>query len=301
MTGLNCKQSIMNDFFGSLAGLEDLEFNYIKDLVYEKAGIFLPPHKKIMVQSRLNSRLRANSLSNFKDYVGKLKNDKSFYEKEVLEVINKITTNKTDFFRENHHFEYLTKTFFPAKEKSLQNSPQKKIRIWSSACSTGEEPYSIAITAEEYFKNKRNFEVKIIASDIDTNVIETAKKGIYKPDRLETVSDEFKKKYFSKINEKNGLFDYEVSQSLKNLIEFKKINLLEAPYPFREKLDIIFCRNVIIYFDKPTQKRLFSNFYSILADDGIMVIGHSETLFGISDNFGFLGQTIYKKKTQSGS
>ncbi|NUM42884.1 MAG: protein-glutamate O-methyltransferase CheR, partial [Leptospiraceae bacterium] len=257
----------MSDIFGSLASIEDLEFNYIKDLVYEKAGIFLPPHKKIMVQSRLNSRLRANSMNNFKDYVSKLKNDKAFYEVEVLEIINKITTNKTDFFRENHHFEYLTNTFFPEKEKILQKFSVKKVRIWSSACSTGEEPYSIAITVEEYLKTKKSFEVKIFASDIDTNVIETAKKGIYKQDRLETVSDEFKKKYFKKVSEKNGVIEYEVSQNLKNLIEFKKVNLLEAPFPFKEKFDIIFCRNVIIYFDKPTQKRLFSNFHSMLEDD----------------------------------
>ncbi|MBE7410942.1 MAG: protein-glutamate O-methyltransferase [Leptospiraceae bacterium] len=289
----------MSDIFGSLASIEDLEFNYIKDLVYEKAGIFLPPHKKIMVQSRLNSRLRANSMNNFKDYVSKLKNDKAFYEVEVLEIINKITTNKTDFFRENHHFEYLTNTFFPEKEKILQKFSVKKVRIWSSACSTGEEPYSIAITVEEYLKTKKSFEVKIFASDIDTNVIETAKKGIYKQDRLETVSDEFKKKYFKKVSEKNGVIEYEVSQNLKNLIEFKKVNLLEAPFPFKEKFDIIFCRNVIIYFDKPTQKRLFSNFHSMLEDDGILIIGHSETLFGISDDFGFLGKTIYKKKNRS--
>ncbi len=289
----------MSDFFGSLASLEDKEFNYIKDLVYEMTGIFLPPHKKIMMQSRLNSRLRANSLNNFNDYVGKLKSDKSFYDKEVLEIINKITTNKTDFFRENHHFEYLTTKYFPEKEKSLQHSPSKKILIWSSACSTGEEPYTIAMIASEYFQNKKNYEVKIIASDIDTNVLDNAKKGIYRPDRLETISEDLKKKYFSKVNIQGSNFEFEASQTLKNMIEFKKINLLEFPYSFKEKFDILFCRNVIIYFDKPTQKRLFSNMHSILADDGLLIIGHSETLFGISDDFQFEGQTIYKEKLKA--
>lgn len=289
----------MTDFFSTIINIEDREFNYLKDIIYEKTGISLAPHKKIMLQSRLNIRLRQNQLNSFVEYVNKLKSDRAFLNSEIPEIINRITTNKTDFFRENHHFEYLKTTCFPALEEKAKQTGKRKIRIWSSASSTGEEPYTLAITVCEYFIGKPGWDIKIYASDIDTNVLETAQKGIYREERLAPVKLEYKTKYFtSRQTEKEK--EYTAKPILKDLLIFKKINLLEDPYPIQEKIDIIFCRNVIIYFDKQTQQKIFSQMEKVLTDDGYLIIGHSETLFGISDNFKFLGHTIYQKKSPTG-
>lgn len=293
------KRLTVTDFFGSIVNIEDREFNFLKDIIYDKTGISLAPHKKIMLQSRLNIRLRQNQLTSFVDYVNKLKTDKIFLNTEIPEIINRITTNKTDFFRENHHFDYLKTTAFPMLEEKAKLSGRKKLRIWSSASSTGEEPYTLAITVCEYFVGKPGWDIKIYASDIDTNVLETAQRGTYKEDRLAPVKLEYKIKYFTH-RETEREKEYTAKPILKDLLIFKKINLLEEPYPIQEKIDIIFCRNVIIYFDKPTQQKIFSQMEKILVDDGILIIGHSETMFGISENFKFLGHTIYQKKSPSG-
>lgn len=286
----------MTDIFGSIVNIDDNEFNYLRTVIYDKTGISLADHKKIMLQSRLNIRLRANHINNFQEYVKKLKVDKNFFNTEIHEIINRITTNKTDFFRENHHFEFLRDTCFPVMEEKARVTGKRKVRIWSSACSTGEEPYTIAITLLEYFQNKFGWDVKIYASDIDTNVLATAQKGTYKEDKMSTVKSEYKTKYFT-IREENGIKEYTAKPILKDLILFRKLNLLDDIYPFQEKFDIIFCRNVIIYFDKPTQKKIFSKMENLLIDEGLLIIGHSETLFGITESFKFMGHTIYKKKS----
>jgi chemotaxis protein methyltransferase CheR len=285
----------MVDFKSSIATIHDPEFKYLSEMIYKMTGIVLADHKKIMLQSRLNIRLRNHGMSNFEEYVHKLKMDPQFREAEIPELINRVTTNKTDFFREQHHFDFLKETYLPMIEAEAQKNGHKKITIWCSASSTGEEPYSIAITLLEHFSLKSGWILKILASDIDTNVLQIAKAGIYRADRLETVSEAWKNKYFIK-SEKDGNTFYEAKANLKSIIEFKKINLLEFPYPIREKIDLVFCRNVIIYFDKPTQKTIFSNFEEVLKPFGYLIIGHSETMFGISDHFKFLGHTIYQKK-----
>lgn len=288
----------MDDNFSSFSQITDEEFKFIKDLMYKETGIFLADHKKIMVQSRLNSRARMHKMQNVSEYIRGLQADRKFFQSELTELINRITTNKTDFFRENHHFEFLKETFFPSVEEKALKSGKKQLRIWSSACSTGEEPYTIAVTCAEYFMHKPGWDIKIYASDIDTNVVQTAQEGIYKADRLEPVSEALKKRYFLKVKDLSGRNQdtYQVKPEIKSMIEFHKVNLLETPYPIREKMDCIFCRNVIIYFDKPTQKKIFENFEHVLKDRGLLVIGHSETLFGISEAYKFLGHTVYQKK-----
>ncbi len=283
------------DFRTVLNTIGDPEFEYIKDLIYKQAGIFLAPHKKIMVQSRLNVRLRTLNIPSYEEYVNRLKKDPKFASEEMQELINRITTNKTDFFRENHHFEFLKNNYFPHMEEEAKSSGNKTLRIWCSAASTGEEPYSIAITVYEYFQNKPGWNVKIYASDIDTQVLSTAKTGVYKSDRLDPVSAEMKTKHFTKQIKGDQIY-YEAKTHLKNLIEFKQINLLHHPFPIKEKVDLIFCRNVVIYFDKPTQKTLFAQFEDLLKPFGFLILGHSETMFGISDRFKFLGHTVYQKK-----
>jgi chemotaxis protein methyltransferase CheR len=286
----------VSDILNGIVTIKDKEFNFLKEIVHKHTGIFLAPHKKIMLQSRLNVRLRVNKIATFEEYVKLLSTDKSFFSKEILEIINRVTTNKTDFFRENHHFDFLANKYLPNLELASKTTYKKKLRIWCSASSTGEEPYSLAIILSEFFAGRPGWDVKIIASDIDTNVLNTASKGIYKEDRLVTVKPQIKQKYFTEKKSADGEKEFEAKKILKDLITYRKINLLEYPFPFQEKFDVIFCRNVIIYFDKPTQVKLFEEMSKVLADEGILIIGHSETLFGISDGFKFLGQTIYQKK-----
>jgi chemotaxis protein methyltransferase CheR len=283
------------EFKNTLNTIGDPEFDFIKDLIYKQAGIFLAPHKKIMVQSRLNARLRQLSIPSYEEYVSRLKKEPLFAKEEMQELINRITTNKTDFFRENHHFDFLKNEYFPQLEENAKAGAPKSLRIWCSAASTGEEPYSIAITVYEYFNTKKDWNCKIYASDIDTQVLNTAKTGVYKEDRLEPVPEVQKTKHFTKLLIKDQVH-YEVKPHLKSLVEFKQINLLNYPFPISEKLDLIFCRNVVIYFDKITQKTLFGRFEEMLKPKAYLILGHSETMFGISDSFKFLGHTIYQKK-----
>ena len=287
---------IPNRSVSGVTQINEAEFTYIKELVYRMTGIVLADHKKVMVQSRLNIRLRSNNMSSYKEYVHELKNNKKFADQELPELVNRITTNKTDFFRENHHFIFLKEKYFPAFEKHCMKTGKKKLRIWCAAASTGEEPYTIAMTANEYFGSKPGWDIKIYASDIDTNVLRIASDGVYKEERLGPVSDTLRKKYFTTSHEK-GTTMYHVKPELKSKISYKKLNLLEFPYVLPEKVDIIFCRNVIIYFDKPTQRKIFDEFENHLTDEGFLIIGHSETMFGISDHYKFLGHTIYQKKT----
>lgn len=279
----------------SIVTIKDKEFNYLKEVIHKETGIFLAPHKKIMLQSRLNVRLRTTQIATFEDYCKKLQMDPAFFARELPEIVNRITTNKTDFFRENHHFEYLKNVFLPAMEEKSKTTYLKKLRFWCAATSTGEEPYSLAIVLQEYFALKPGWDIKILATDIDTNVLSTAGKGVYKEDRVLPVRKDLQQKYFD-INKTESGKEYVAKPILKNMITFRKINLLDKPYPIQEKMDLIFCRNVIIYFDKPTQAKIFAEMEKILVPQGILIIGHSETLFGISESFKFLGQTIYQKK-----
>ncbi len=267
--------------------LTDDEFDYFRHTIYKESGINLTDLKRALVQSRLIRRLRALQLSSFHEYQSYLKNN---YDEEIDNFINVITTNKTDFFRENKHFEYMKNVIFPEFEKLNK----KKIRIWSAGCSTGEEPYSIAITCQEYYKDRKDIDCKILATDIDTNVVDFASNGIYKNETVNVIDEKLLKKYFLKgTGENSG--KYKTKPILQDMIVFKKLNLLDDVFPMKGKFDIIFCRNVIIYFDRDTQSKLFEKFSRYISDNGYLFIGHSENLTGVSVKFKNIGHTIYKK------
>ena len=216
---------------------------------------------------------------------------KKNYNEEIISLINCITTNKTEFFREKYHFQFLNDIVFPQFEKEKL----KKVRIWSAGCSTGEEPYTIAINLLEYFSGKCPFDVKILATDIDTNVLLKGKDGIYSQNPIEEIDANILKNYFYKGTGANsGLF--KVKDSLKNLVSFRRLNLLNDIYPMKGKFHMIFCRNVVIYFDRESQKKLFDHFYKYLDDDGYLFVGHSEALTYLSDYFVSVGRSIYKKQ-----
>ena len=267
--------------------LSDDDFYKLRDIIYNEAGIKLGDVKKILMQSRLIKRLRDLKLDNFTEYYEYLINN---FEDEKINFINSITTNKTDFFRENDHFEYMKSKILPDFEKKNE----RELRIWSAGCSTGEEPYTVAITLFEYFNGKAAPEFLILATDIDTQVLEKAQEGSYAADHLADVDPKYLKNYFMHESNEKGDF-YRVKDQLKSVIYFRRLNLLQDEYPMKKKFDIIFCRNVIIYFDRETQKKLFEKYHKYLKDDGYLLIGHSENITSITDKFTLAGRTIYRK------
>ncbi len=273
----------MNDKEFSFA---DSDFKRVKKIVYDFAGIDLSDSKKNLVYNRLSKRIRFLSLLSFSDYLDYVENQG---EAEFVHLINAITTNLTFFFRENHHFEYLAEVIIPALLK--KNVSSKKIRLWSAGCSTGEEAYSLAIVLKEAVPV--GWDAKVLATDLDTNVVQTGMKGVYKIGRLKGVSDARVKRWFLKGSGPKSGFA-KVKSELQDSIDFGQINLM-SDWPIKDKIDVIFCRNVVIYFDKETQSKLFDRYASLLPEKGHLLIGHSESLYNVCDRFELLGQTIYKK------
>ena len=257
------------------------DFERVRKLIYQHAGISLSPVKQDMVYSRLARRLRATGKNTFAEYLDMLEKGGA---DEWERFVNSLTTNLTSFFREPHHF-----PIFADHLKKI--GTKRPIRVWCSAASTGEEPYSIAITVLETLgANASN--VSIFASDLDTNVLATAQKGVYPVDRVEKMSPERLKRFFLKgAGSQEGFVS--VRPELKQLIQFQRVNLLEANWPVRAPLDVIFCRNVMIYFDKPTQHKILSRFAPLMQPDGLMFAGHSESFLHAADIFKSLGKTVY--------
>ena len=269
----------------------DQNFTFIRKLVAEKTGIALSEAKRDMVYSRLSRRLRKLDIGGFDQYCELLRQDN---EDELIQFINAITTNLTSFFRENHHFEFLKDKVLPALAASKKD---KRIRIWSAGCSTGEEPYSIAMVVNEFAEKHHGWDIRILATDLDTNVLTTAEAGVYQQSRITGITKERLHKYFRKRRDSQAS-EVQVSPQLKEMITFKQLNLMHE-WPMKGPFDVIFCRNVVIYFNKDTQRVLFERYADILHEQGHLFIGHSETLFKVSDCFTLLGGTIYKKKPAS--
>jgi chemotaxis protein methyltransferase CheR len=266
--------------------LTEDQFNYFKDIVYAESGIKLSPLKMTLLQSRLMRRLRALGISSFEEYKKYLDNN---YDVEITEFINVVTTNKTEFMRESKHFEFMLSTALP----KFHSLGRRDLRIWSAASSTGEEPYSIAITCAEFLGNKDLFDCKILATDIDTQVLATGYKGAYPKDTLSVFGKGIVNRHFNKSPEGDQF--YTAGDHLKDMISFRRLNLMDERYPMKKTFFIIFCRNVIIYFDRETQKKLFNKIYDYLDDDGFLFIGHSENLNVIDSRFKSVGHTIYVK------
>lgn len=266
--------------------LTDDDFRTISEMVKAKVGIVLAEHKKQMVYARLAKRLRQLGMANFKEYIKYISGSDG--DAEIVNFVNAITTNLTSFFREPHHFQHL------GLQLKAMAASQKRIRIWSAGCSAGPEPYSIAITAMENIPNISSIDFKILATDIDTNMVNTAANGQYEGKMTDGLSPQIRDKYASAVTDERGRQCYRMKDSLKSLISFKPLNLLES-WPMKGPFDIIFCRNVVIYFDKPTQRILFDRYAAMIKDRGWLYIGHSESLHGVSDRFRLDGRTTYQR------
>ncbi|MFK8066791.1 MAG: protein-glutamate O-methyltransferase CheR [Gammaproteobacteria bacterium] len=266
----------------------DKQFKKFQKLILEHTSITISDEKKELIYGRIARRLRKLNLDSFEDYFSIVDSSGS---EELESFVNAVTTNLTSFFREKHHFEHLKSTVIPGLLE--HNFSSKKIRIWSAGCSTGEEPYSIAMTLMESIPDIHTWDVKILATDIDTEVLSTAMNGVYREDRIDGLSKAQVKQWFKRG--KGAKAGYvRVAPELQELISFKQLNLLKE-WPFRGPFDILFCRNVVIYFDKPTQKVLFKKFAEVVPSYGEMFIGHSETLHNVSEDFKLMGHTVYQK------
>lgn len=264
----------------------DSDFDFIRKKVYALSGIALSDYKREMVYSRLARRLRHLGLNDFSSYCRLL--DEADHD-ELGNFVNSITTNLTRYFRENHHFEYLKSTFLP--ELFATKSNKKRLRIWSAGCSTGAEPYSIAMTVLSCLPSGWDF--KLLATDLDTNVLKQAREGLVPPTVLNEIPAEYRSKYLFQQDvgsDKSWL----IKDSAKSVIFFKQLNLMNQ-WPVKGPFDVIFCRNVVIYFDKPTQQRLFQRYFDLLAPGGLLILGHSESLGPMGHKFSSVDRTTYRK------
>lgn len=259
-------------------------FHFLKTLVYEQTGIVLAEHKRDMVYSRLARRLRALGLKDFAQYCALVEAGQEQGEGELGNLVNAITTNLTSFFREPHHFEHLREEVL----RPLLAGNAKRLRIWSAGCSSGMEPYSLAMTVKSVLPAASRCDARILATDIDTNMLAMGGKGHYPLSELENIPAQFR----SRIGREAG--QIRMPEELRSLIAFKHLNLLDD-WPMKGPFDAVFCRNVVIYFDKPTQMRLFARIAEMLVPGGWLYIGHSENIATICDRFEACGRTIYRR------
>ena len=259
--------------------LSDNVYNRISEILYNIAGIYLGDNEKELVKGRIFKRMSQLNILDYDEYMKIVENDYN----EMYRMIDILTTNKTDFFREREHFEFLKNEIFPYFKN-------KRLVIWSAGCSNGKEPYSIAMEIDSYFDDKK--EKKILATDISQRVINYAKNGEYSDDEMGGVNFEYIKKYFE--FDKNKKI-YKINQKIKNYVSFAVLNLMDN-WPMKGPFDVIFCRNVMIYFDRYTQEKLVNRFYDILSYGGYLFIGHSESLHSINHNYRYIKPAIYKKE-----
>ena len=267
--------------------LTDKEFEALTAIAAREAGLAIPSSKKSLVQSRIARRLRSLELGSCKDYL-------DFIEKspaETRELISVLTTNVSSFYRESHHFDFLRETVFPILRKKLETGG--RVRLWSAGCSSGQEPYSIAIECLKAFQGCNFKDLLILATDIDPKILDRAIAGEYTADDLANVNERDRAAYFSPLDDDNGRF--RASNELKALIRFRELNLHGA-WPIKTKFDVIFCRNVVIYFDDAHQRALWPRFHEHLEQDRWLILGHSERIQA-PDTTGFktAGVTIYQR------
>lgn len=271
--------------------LTDVEFKNLTNLVRSITGIVLGDNKKEMVYSRLARRLRKLGMDSFSQYCALLESNKSDSETGFL--VNAITTNLTKFYRESHHFDFLADHMTEILNDAFRRKGDKKIRIWSAGCSSGEEPYSISSTLLNKTAGLNAWDVKILATDLDTNMLEKGRSGTYSLSALEAIPDDYRAVFNASTRKKNDKIT--INSNAMNLVHFKQLNLLHQ-WPMKKKYDVIFCRNVLIYFDAKTKESLVERYAEMLLPGGILFLGHSESLLKNCHDLDLIGRTAYRKR-----
>lgn len=273
------------------ARMSDKDFKRLSQFITEHTGIKLPEAKKVMLQSRLQKRLRELNLDNYKDYVDFVFSEEGL-QNEIIHMLDVVSTNKTDFFREPVHFEFLEKNVVPEYVRQFPVSRQMK--IWSAGCSSGEEVYTIAITLEESKEQYPGFDYRILGTDISTDILRKAINAVYKEEKVETVPDKLKKKYLLRSKDRK-LKKVRVVSDLRNKASFKRLNFMDTTYNIAEEFDVIFCRNVLIYFNRETQEKVINRLCMKLRKGGYFFIGHSESIMGMDVPLKQIKPTIFAR------
>lgn len=282
-------------FSHAVCSLSEEDFSRFGLLLQSSCGIKMPPQKKNMMEARLRKRLRALGLGDFGEYGEYLFSDRGQRE-ELLHFLDVMTTNKTDFFRESAHFDFLVEVALPTLMHSHGAGIDKKLRVWSAGCSTGEEPYTLAMVLSEFSERVSGLDFSILATDISTQVIEKGRRGIYDGSKVgETIPEDLKRKYLlrSKDRARNLL---RIVPELRSRVTFRRINFMAEDFGIREPIDIIFCRNVIIYFDRSTQEKLLHRLSRHIFPGRYLFMGHSETLSGMNLPLSQVAPSVYQKK-----
>ena len=270
--------------------IKDSEFNDLRDLVYKRLGINLSGEKRALVMGRLQKTLKQKNLKTFGQYYNFVVADKS--GSALSDLANLISTNHTYFFRENSHFDYFYSTVLPQIDESLKASTIKDIRIWSAGCSSGEEPYMLVMLMMDYFGTRyKSLNAGILATDISEKALNTANNGVYSDDKINLLPDKYKKKYFKKVGES----EWKVNDIVKKEVIFRRFNLMNEVFNFKKQFHVIFCRNVMIYFDEITKNTLVHKFEDLLLMNGYLFIGHSENIKKKLFNLNYILPALYRK------
>jgi len=273
--------------------LRPKEFRRLRELIHGECGINLSEEKRTMLEVRLRHRLRGLGLSSLAEYCSYLFQKERLAE-ELPNLIDVVTTNKTDFFREARHFDFLVQTAVPALVAHHGAGLNRDLAIWSAGCSTGEEPYTLAMALSEEAERRRGFRFRIVATDICNTVLEHARRAVFKSEVVEAVPRELRRKYFLQSRNREKQL-YRIAPELRRAVEFRHLNFMDADFGFSDLFDAIFCRNVIIYFDQPTRERVLERLMRQLQPRGYLFLGHSETLNGIGLPMSLAGPTVYRK------
>jgi len=273
-----------------MVAMSDREYKRFSDFIHTECGIKLPPSKKTMVEARLQKRLRAHDMSGFREYCEFVFSEKGLDE-ELIHLIDVITTNTTEFFREPRHFEIMNRVVLP--KWHAENGRGKTLRVWSAGCSTGEEPYTLSMVLSEFGAARPDFNFSILATDISTKVLKRAAMAIYPEDRISGISHDLKKKYLMRSKDRSRK-EVRFVPEVRRRIQFSRLNFMHS-FKFREPMHIIFCRNVLIYFERATQEELIRKFCNNLIRGGNLFIGHSESLTGMDLPLTQLAPTVYTR------
>ncbi|MBP8646182.1 MAG: protein-glutamate O-methyltransferase CheR [Syntrophobacteraceae bacterium] len=271
--------------------LTDQLFHQFSDLVYRECGINLHEGKKALLQARLNKRLRITGFSSYEQYYEHITSSGNC--QEFIHFLDSISTNLTYFFRESQHFEFLEQKL-PEVLEAKRKEKNLKLRIWSAGCSTGEEPYSIAMCVLPHLEGLPRFDFRILATDISTRALKTAVRGVYSEEKIAKVPEALRIHHFRNLQTQNGKREFEVIPAVRHLITFGRLNLKD-PFPFKGPFDFIFCRNVMIYFDKKTQELLVQKIAQYLDPGGYLFVGHSESLMGLSHSLRYVRPAVYRR------
>jgi chemotaxis protein methyltransferase CheR len=277
--------------------LSDQDFLRISQFIHRQIGIYLPVAKKTLLEGRLRKRMRSTNISSLSDYCNYLFTTKGITE-EVSQMVNAVTTNKTDFFREDFHFKYLAEKALPELIKKQGNSAYRSVLAWSAACSTGEEPYTLAMVLHDLATRSFAFDFSVLATDISSQVLEKAELAVYEAEKIEPIPMEMRKKYLLKSKDPSKNV-FRVVPELRQKVDFRRMNLVADRYNMPEGIHMIFCRNVLIYFDLPTQERVIRQLCHHLAPGGYLFMGHSETINNMDVPLTGMAPTVYRKVLDS--